>query len=643
MYPMLLLWGVQDRCTAAIASEISKLVAMLGSLEEVEQVLSDRGQPLDFKTIRTIAYRFAARARAAQRVGSLNWGETVAGRRVVVSTDGGRIRIRTTKRGPKTAKGRNRYRTDWREPKLLIIYVVDEKGQMDREFLAVIDGTLGGPDAIFKLIEFYLRELKIATADKVLFVADGARWIWNRVGALLRRLGVKPDQVNELVDFYHAVEHLGKIAALQRRWTAAERQAWIGRQRRRLLKGGVEEVQAAIDAVCGSRPGKALKRERDYFKRNGGKGRMDYARMAALKLPIGSGAIESAIRRVVNLRLKGPSIYWHKTSAEAVLLLRSYYKAGRWNHLEKTSTYDCNRERRVSRTKWIAPYSTAEPCVILVPFGYEPSWFLHRRPILMLSVFCSPSRYTQGKDATASLGREMMGLGLRGPVLLVAGRSAIQRLSETWERTFREADINHTVHPFSGECSLVEIERVKAAARQAKAQVIVGAGGGKVLDTARAVAAGLDLPVVNCPTVASSDAPCSALSVIYTEEAPSRNTASIGRIRTLCWWTPRLSLRARPGCWWPGWGMPWRHGSKPRPALRVTSATCEAGLRPGAPWRWRNSALGPCWRTVPRPSWPSTPRWSRPPWSAWWRRIPSFPGWGSSPRGWRPPMRFTTG
>jgi hypothetical protein len=186
---------------------------------------------------------------------------------------------------------------------------VDEDGQMDREFLAVIDGTLGGPDAIFKLMEFYLRELKITTADKVLFVADGARWIWNRVGALLRRLGVKPDQVNELVDFYHAVEHLGTIAALQRRWTAAERQAWIGRQRRRLLKGGAEEVQAAIAAVCGSRPGKALRRERDYFKRNGGKGRMDYARITALKLPIGSGAIESAIRRVVNLRLKGPSIY----------------------------------------------------------------------------------------------------------------------------------------------------------------------------------------------------------------------------------------------------------------------------------------------------------------------------------------------
>jgi hypothetical protein len=335
IYPMLLTWGVQDRCTAAVASEVSKLVAMLGSLEEVEQVLSDRGRPLDFKTIRTIAYRFAARARAAQRAGGLNWGETVAGRRVVLSTVGGRIRFRTTKRGPKTAKGRNRYRTDWREPKLLIIYVADEKGQMDRESLAVIDGTLGGPDAIFKLMESYLRELKITTADKVLFVADGARWIWNRAGAMLRRLGVESERVNELVDFYHAVEHLGKIAALRRRCTASERQAWIGRQRRRLLKGGIEEVQAAIDTACGPRPGKALRRERDYFRRNGAKGRMDYARVAALKLPIGSGAIESAIRRVVNLRLKGPTIYWHKASAEAVLFLRSYYKAGRWNHLEK--------------------------------------------------------------------------------------------------------------------------------------------------------------------------------------------------------------------------------------------------------------------------------------------------------------------
>jgi glycerol dehydrogenase len=137
----------------------------------------------------------------------------------------------------------------------------------------------------------------------------------------------------------------------------------------------------------------------------------------------------------------------------------------------------------------------------------------------MLSVFCSPTRYTQGKNATTWLGTEMIGLGLQGPVLIVAGKSAIRLLTETWKTTFREAKIEHAVHPFGGECSLAEIERVKNAARKHKAQVITGAGGGKVLDTARAAAADLDLPVVNCPTVASSDAPCSALSVIYTEES----------------------------------------------------------------------------------------------------------------------------
>jgi glycerol dehydrogenase len=136
----------------------------------------------------------------------------------------------------------------------------------------------------------------------------------------------------------------------------------------------------------------------------------------------------------------------------------------------------------------------------------------------MLTVFCSPSRYTQGKNATAVLGAEMAGLGLGGPALIVGGRSPIRLLSETWRRTFTEAGIAYAVHEFGGECSLSEIERIKQTAKQHKSQAVIGAGGGKVLDAARAAAADLSLPVVNCPTVASSDAPCSALSVIYSNE-----------------------------------------------------------------------------------------------------------------------------
>jgi glycerol dehydrogenase len=136
----------------------------------------------------------------------------------------------------------------------------------------------------------------------------------------------------------------------------------------------------------------------------------------------------------------------------------------------------------------------------------------------MLSVFCSPSRYTQGKNATARLGSEIAGLGLSGPALLVAGRSPIRLLSETWEATFAEAGIAYAIYEFGGECSVAEIERIQQVASHHRSRVVVGAGGGKVLDAARAAAADLNLPVVTCPTVASSDAPCSALSVIYSDD-----------------------------------------------------------------------------------------------------------------------------
>jgi glycerol dehydrogenase len=136
----------------------------------------------------------------------------------------------------------------------------------------------------------------------------------------------------------------------------------------------------------------------------------------------------------------------------------------------------------------------------------------------MLAVFTAPARYVQGPDATESLGREMQTVGLTGPVLVVSGKSAAAALAPVWERTFREAGMSYAVHPFGGESSQSEIDRIIAAARGVKAATVVGVGGGKVLDAARAAADGLGTPIVCCPTIVSTDAPCSALSVIYTDE-----------------------------------------------------------------------------------------------------------------------------
>ncbi|MCP4375834.1 MAG: hypothetical protein GY794_06630, partial [bacterium] len=314
------------------AAEASLLAAMLGSLAEAGNVLAERGLRIDIKVLRRITYRFSERARLTQRLKGLGFDENVAGRRVVISMDGGRIRLKEKKRGRKTAKGRSRYIGAWREPKLFIIYVADAEGKMERSFMPVMDANIRGPDTLFKLLRSYLGQLAITEADQVLFVADGARWIWNRISALVHGLGLKPEQVYELIDFYHAVEHLGKVAGLRKSWTARQRKIWIRKHRRLLGQGQVEKVIDAVKEICRGRNSKGIRTERNYFVRN--IARMAYARVRALKLPIGSGSVESAIRRVVNLRLKGPCIFWCKENAEAILLLRCYWKAGRWNQLK---------------------------------------------------------------------------------------------------------------------------------------------------------------------------------------------------------------------------------------------------------------------------------------------------------------------
>jgi glycerol dehydrogenase len=227
----------------------------------------------------------------------------------------------------------------------------------------------------------------------------------------------------------------------------------------------------------------------------------------------------------------------------------------------------------------------------------------------MLAVFCSPSRYTQGKNATASLGQEMVGLGLRGPALVLAGRSAVRLLTDVWDTTFRDAAIDHAVHPFGGECSPAEIERVKAAARQHKARVLVGAGGGKVLDTARAAAADLDLPVVTCPTVASSDAPCSALSVVYTEEGVFQEYRFYRKNPDLVLVDTQVIARGPPRLLVAGMGDALATWFEAKTCVEGAVKNMRGGPRPEAPWPWRGCATRRSWKTGPRRCVPCRPRW----------------------------------
>ena len=105
------------------------------------------------------------------------------------------------------------YESSWKEPKLLIIYVFDEEGRKvsTTEVPIVADGTIQGLERFLELVKLYLRQFGIELAEQVVLGGDGAHWIWDHIPLLLQKLGCKAEQVTQILDYCHAVEHLYEL------------------------------------------------------------------------------------------------------------------------------------------------------------------------------------------------------------------------------------------------------------------------------------------------------------------------------------------------------------------------------------------------------------------------------------------------
>ena len=337
LYPTLLRLGIHGGWTPATTARMVKSAALLGSYQEAAVMLEAEGLNVSVNRLREVVAGTGNLLRKLERSGSLCPAGSVAGKRVVVTTDGGRVRIREKRRG-KTKKGRKRFEAAWREPRLIMIYVVDEEGRQSADFRPIIDGSMGSCDELFALLLAYLEGLEITQAERVQFVADGAAWIWKRVPKLIAALGLKDEQVQQLIDYWHAVEYLGKLAESSS-LDKPRRKQWVTTQKKRLLRGEIGSVVSAIDQLVGRKPTKDQTTWLNYFITHGiEQRRMDYSTAKTHSMPIGSGAIESAIRRIINLRVKGNAIYWLRGNAETMIRLRAWIKAGRGEELFAQTT-----------------------------------------------------------------------------------------------------------------------------------------------------------------------------------------------------------------------------------------------------------------------------------------------------------------
>ena len=203
------LFGFVHKVAPNLAFEAIQLALLCPSFDVASTVLRQRDFFLSKNKLRKLSMTLGNLEPPSRVEMTLEAGETLRGKRVLVLVDGGRLRSRKNKRGP-IAKGKKRrgFKTDWMEPKLFAIYVLDEEGHPIKKGSPHVDGSTGDWRAMNNLLKAYLKRLKIEEAQEVILAGDGAPWIWERIPPMLEELGISQEKLTEILDWTHAKQNL---------------------------------------------------------------------------------------------------------------------------------------------------------------------------------------------------------------------------------------------------------------------------------------------------------------------------------------------------------------------------------------------------------------------------------------------------
>ena len=148
---------------------------------------------------------------------------------------------------------------------------------------------------------------------------------------------------------------------------------------------------------------------------------------------------------------------------------------------------------------------------------YLPAKIFNSHNEITPRVMVAPQRYIQGPGVLNQIDRYLSLLNVKRVGILASQRGQAaegQRIAEK----LNNDSIDCVAAVFAGECSLEEVEQHVATLAEENLDCLIAVGGGKPVDAGKSIAYRLDIPVVIVPTLASNDAPCSALSVLYTPE-----------------------------------------------------------------------------------------------------------------------------
>jgi hypothetical protein len=189
----------------------------------------------------------------------------------------------------------------------------------------------------------------------VVVLGDGARWIWPRARAFLGLPGV---EVVEIVDIYHAYSYLWAVGHALFGTGDERAAAWVEPLKDDLYTHGAAPVLAALAALTPptEEAAQAIEDAQTYFNQNAT--RMAYPQFVARQFPLGSGAVESACKGLVEARLKQAGMRWSVPGSQAIASLRALHRSGRWAAFWQTHP-DRRPARGASRPLPRAPAATS--------------------------------------------------------------------------------------------------------------------------------------------------------------------------------------------------------------------------------------------------------------------------------------------
>jgi hypothetical protein len=258
LYPELGVLGIQEGKSPALVLEVGRLTALLPSYELTQRELAQRGLDMDIKELHGIglhagqaALAYRRRELELYRQGKMPVGDG-QGKRFGAMIDGGRVKVRKMTRKQKgqgkSKTQRRRFKTEWREVKLIIVFEMDTQGRMKPGTQPIIDGTFSGPDAVMELLAMRLHQVGAAQAEVVAFRNDGAPWMWERLDWVTRRVGLQDQQVSKGLDWCHAVHHISLV--LEAAVPGPERKRVFKKLRKWLKSGAWQKVVDELVALA---------------------------------------------------------------------------------------------------------------------------------------------------------------------------------------------------------------------------------------------------------------------------------------------------------------------------------------------------------------------------------------------------------